>query len=102
MNANRLGLFRNPRHQDLLPLATIAIDGYAFASELVSQHEHIFNVLACRRAAEIRGLAYGTFNMSLKDGLHPDVPLRRNIMRSNEDSANGLGDFSCLLCATRL
>jgi len=90
---NRSAFPRFSRSQDLLALATITKDGDPLAFELMRQEKDALDIPSRGRAREIRGFAHGILHVPLKDRLHPDVPLRCNVMRGHENTPDGFRDF---------
>ena len=57
------------------------------------QEKDTLDITSRGRMREIRGFAHGVLYVSLKDCLHPDVPLRSNVMCGHKNAPDGFRDL---------
>jgi len=69
----------------LLRPAAVAEDGDAFAARFPGENVGLPYVLHGSLVGKVDGLADGVVHHLLKGSLHPDVPLRRDVMGGLED-----------------
>lgn len=66
------------------------IHGHAFAAQFIGQHESGGHIRGRRRGREIDRFGNAAVTVSLKDGLHPDMMCRSDIVCSHKQPAKVL------------
>src|SRR5215212_616037 len=84
---------RPARRQDLGVARAIAVDRYPLAVKGVGLTVGVLDVLGRRIVGQIDGLADAHRGVLLEGGLHPDVPLARDVVRGDPHAAHVVGDL---------